>query len=328
MSDGSAIVAVGLSKRFGELEAVRGVDLEVRRGEIFAFLGPNGAGKTTTINMLCTLLRPTAGQARVAGHDVVRERRAVRASIGLVFQERTLDAQLTAEENLAFHAALYGLPRAEIPDRISRVLEMVDLADRRKGLVGTFSGGMARRLEIARGLMHAPEVLFLDEPTLGLDPQTRARIWEDVRRLRAEEGVTVFMTTHYMDEAEQADRIAIIDHGRIVATDTPSGLKATVGMDTVELATDDDETAVANLAAAGLQATRTSRAVVVRVADGAAAVPTIIGRVGVPVRLVQVHRPTLDDVFLHFTGREIRDETVEPGTDISRAFAAMHRRMR
>jgi ABC-2 type transport system ATP-binding protein len=172
-------VATGLSKRFGELEAVRGVDLEVHRGEIFAFLGPNGAGKTTTINMLCTLLRPTRGEARVAGHDVVRERRAVRASIGLVFQDRTLDAQLTAEENLTFHAVLYGLPRAEIPTRISRVLEMVDLADRRKDLVGTFSGGMARRLEIARGLMHAPEVLFLDEPTLGLDPQTRARIWED-----------------------------------------------------------------------------------------------------------------------------------------------------
>jgi ABC-2 type transport system ATP-binding protein len=320
-----AVVASKLSKRFAELEAVRDVDLEVRSGEMFAFLGPNGAGKSTTIKMLCTLLRPTGGRATVAGYDVERQPRAVRSKIGLVFQERTLDDQLTAQENLAFHATLYGLAKDEIPARISRVLSMVDLADRRKDLVGTFSGGMARRLEIARGLMHAPQVLFLDEPTLGLDPQTRARIWEDVRRLRDEEGVTIFMTTHYMDEAEYADRIAIIDHGKIVATDTPAGLKASVGLDTVRLETGDDTGAAGHLRAAGFDATVASNGVVVRVADGESSVPELIAKVVVPVRLVSVHRPTLDDVFMHFTGREIREEADTSG-EFTRTIAAMHRR--
>ena len=321
-----AVEATQLSKRFGDLDAVKGVDLEVGSGEIYAFLGPNGAGKTTTINMLCTLLRPTSGWASVAGHDVVKERRAVRSKIGLVFQDRTLDDQLTAEENLAFHATLYGLSKEDIGDRISSVLSMVGLANRRKDLVGTFSGGMARRLEIARGLMHAPQVLFLDEPTIGLDPQTRARIWEDVRRLREEEGVTIFMTTHYMDEAEYADRIAIIDHGAIVATDTPTALKGRVGLDTVRLATADDTWAVHSLTAAGFEADAGEDGVIVRVPYGEAAVPALIANVGVPVRLVSVHRPTLDDVFMHFTGRKIREEAESNGSAMARRFAAMQRR--
>jgi ABC-2 type transport system ATP-binding protein len=304
----AAVSVTGLAKSFGDIAAVKGVTFDVGAGEIFAFLGPNGAGKSTTIKMLCTLLRPTAGHATVAGHDVAHEPKAVRASIGLVFQERTLDEQLTADENLAFHGALYGIPKREMAQRSERVLEMVGLLDRRSDLVSAFSGGMARRLEIARGLMHAPTVLFLDEPTIGLDPQTRARIWEDVRRLRDEQGVTVFMTTHYMDEAEYAHRIAIIDRGTIVAMGSPAELKASVGLDTVLLATANDATAAARLGAAGFDLTVTDDGVLIRTADGESAVPPLIANAGVPVRLVRVRRPTLDDVFLHYTGREMRSE--------------------
>ncbi|MGH8973444.1 MAG: ABC transporter ATP-binding protein, partial [Acidimicrobiia bacterium] len=242
-----AVDVLGLSKHYGPVEAVRTVTFQVAPREVFAFLGPNGAGKSTTIRMLCTLTRPTAGQARVGGYDVARQPRAVRRSIGLVFQDQTLDEQLTAEENLRFHAVLYGVPRDEVGRRLDRVLELVDLTGRRSDLVSTYSGGMARRLEIARALLHTPGVLFLDEPTVGLDPQTRARMWEDVLRLRDEEGAAVFFTTHYMDEAEYADRIAIIDHGTIVALDTPAALKAAVGADTVHLRTADDATAAARL---------------------------------------------------------------------------------
>jgi ABC-2 type transport system ATP-binding protein len=325
VSTATAVSATGLAKRFGDNEAVKGVTFDVGTGEIFAFLGPNGAGKSTTIKVLCTLLRPTAGAATVAGHDVAREPKAARANIGLVFQERTLDEQLTADENLAFHGALYGIPRREMASRAGRVLEMVGLTERRKDLVSTFSGGMARRLEIARGLMHAPTVLFLDEPTLGLDPQTRARIWEDVRRLRDEQGVTVFMTTHYMDEAEYADRIAIIDRGSIVAMGSPAALKASVGLDTVLLATADDDAAAARLEAAGRDLARTADGVLVRVPDGESAVATLIREAAVPVRLVRVRRPTLDDVFLHYTGREMRSEP-DAGNSMIRQYLAARRR--
>ncbi|MEA3201815.1 MAG: type transport system ATP-binding protein [Thermoplasmata archaeon] len=315
-----AIEVEGLSKQFGDLKAVQDVRFEVEKGEVFAFLGPNGAGKSTTIKMLCTLLRPTGGSAKVGGHDVREEPRAVRRSIGLVFQERTLDDQLTAEENLRFHAVLYGVPAAELDARIDRVLKLVDLAERRKDLVSTFSGGMARRLEVARALLHAPEVLFLDEPTVGLDPQTRAKMWKDVMRLRDEEGVTIFMTTHYMDEAEYADRIAIIDHGKIVAIDTPTALKARVGADTVKLATSDDAQAAKNLASAGYDAKVGEKGgVVLRVQDGEGAVADIVGKAGVAIRNVNVHRPSLDDVFLHFTGHEIRPDEAQ-GSQMMRAW--------
>ncbi len=222
----SVIEVHDLTRRFGEFTAVDAISFDVREGEVFAFLGPNGAGKSTTINMLCTLARPTAGQVTVAGFDVAARPKAVRRNIGLVFQDQTLDDRLTAQENLRFHAVLYRVPSSEVDSRITRVLELVDLSDRRYDLVSEFSGGMARRLEIARALMHVPRVLFLDEPTIGLDPQTRALMWEDVLRLREEANVTMFLTTHYMDEAEYADRIAIIDHGKIVALDTPQALKA------------------------------------------------------------------------------------------------------
>jgi ABC-2 type transport system ATP-binding protein len=318
------VQAKDLGKTFGkgdkQVKAVDGVALQVHKGEVFAFLGPNGAGKSTTIKMLCTLLRPTGGSAEVAGFDVVDSPRAVRRRIGLVFQERTLDDQLTAEENLRFHAVLYGVPPAEVGPRIDRVLAIVDLASRRTDLVSTYSGGMARRLEVARALLHAPDVLFLDEPTVGLDPQTRARLWKDVLRLRDEEGVTVFMTTHYMDEAEVADRIAIIDHGKIVAVGSPAELKSAVGLDTVSLSTADDVRAKTALAKAGLQAEATAKGLVVKVADGEAAVARIVQAAGAGVRSVSVHKPSLDDVFLHFTGHEIRAESAEGQSAMVRAF--------
>ena len=217
----AAIEVHGLVKRFGEIEAVRGVDFEVASGEVFGFLGPNGAGKTTTINMLCTLVKPTEGWATVAGHDVVRERDDVRRNIGLVFQDPTLDNYLSAEQNLKLHAELYGLQSNLVAPRMQQVLQMVGLWERKDSPVGTFSGGMRRRLEIARGMMHSPRVLFLDEPTIGLDPQTRRSIWEYIRELKEREEITIFMTTHYMDEAEWCDRIAIMDNGQIVALDSP-----------------------------------------------------------------------------------------------------------
>lgn len=324
---GAALELEGLSKRYGQIEAVRDVTFTVARGEIFAFLGPNGAGKSTTIKMLCTLVEPTGGSATVAGADLLTDRAGVRRNIGLVFQEQTLDDQLTAEENLRFHAALYGVPRAEVADRCTYALELVDLADRRKDLVATFSGGMARRLEIARGLLHAPVVLFLDEPTVGLDPQTRTRIWQDVRRLREEIGVTVFFSTHYMDEAEYADRIAIIDHGRIVAIDTPAALKAAVGRDVVRLATSDDELALRRLEAdPEVEVDRGADELIARVVDGETAVPSLLATVGLPVRSVSVHKPTLDDVFLHFTGRQLRDDDAPQPSEMRRVMASHRRR--
>src|SRR5947209_4118854 len=242
--NGAAIVVRGLIKDYDQVRAVRGVDFEVKTGEVFGFLGPNGAGKTTTINMLCTLAKPTAGWATVAGHDVVRERDDVRRNIGLVFQDPTLDGYLSAEQNLKLHAELYGLQSDLVKPRMHQVLEMVGLWERRESVVGTFSGGMRRRLEIARGMMHSPRVLFLDEPTIGLDPQTRRSIWSYIRELKEREEITIFMTTHYMDEAEWCDRIAIMDHGEIVALDSPDALKAGVGTDRVTIHTDDNEAAI------------------------------------------------------------------------------------
>ena len=236
----SAIEVTDLVKSYGDVEAVRGVSFTVPRGEVFGFLGPNGAGKSTTINMLCTLATPTSGSARVSGFDVVIERDDVRRHIGLVFQDPTLDGYLTAEQNLRLHAELYGIDRGAIEARISQMLEMVELADRRSQAVMTFSGGMRRRLEIARGLLHSPRVLFLDEPTIGLDPQTRGSIWRYIAALQESEGTTIFMTTHYMEEAEFCDRIAIIDRGEIVVLDTPAALKASIGGDAGELTTLND----------------------------------------------------------------------------------------
>lgn len=304
-----AVHAAGLSKRYGSVHAVRDVSIEVQQGELFAFLGPNGAGKSTTINMLCTLARPSSGEASVAGVDITGQPRSVRQHIGLVFQSPTLDPQLTAEENLRFHAVLYRIPRAEVATRIARVLQLVGLADRTRSRVSTLSGGMRRRLEIARALLHTPSVLFLDEPTVGLDPHTRSRIWQDVLRLRDEANVTIFLTTHYLDEAEQADRIAIIDDGQIIACDAPAALKSTIGADAIDLQTADDVAARESLARAGYDVHVTPEGLRAYVPDGERAVGALTAALGVEILQLRMHRPSLDDVFLHFTGREIRDET-------------------
>ena len=308
MSDAPAVIVDGLRKSFDDIVAVDGVTFDVAAGESFGFLGPNGAGKSTTINILCTLLRPTGGSASVAGFDVASRPADVRRHIGLVFQDPTLDEYLTAEENLRFHAELYGVPRETTEDRLRDVLEMVELWERRKGIVATFSGGMRRRLEIARGLLHSPRVLFLDEPTVGLDPQTRAHIWSYIEELRKREEITIFLTTHYMDEAEHCDRIAIIDHGTIVAIDTPEALKASVGEDRMELRTADDEIAMRELRESfGLEPTTAEGAIRVYVANGDRFIPRLFAELTVPVVSVSVTQPTLDDVFMSYTGRTIRD---------------------
>ncbi len=317
----AAILVSGLTKTFDEIEAVRGVDFEVHTGEVFGFLGPNGAGKSTTINMLCTLLKPSAGSATVAGHDVVRERDAVRRNIGLVFQDPTLDGYLTAEQNLKMHAELYGVESALVAPRMRQVLEMVGLWERRSATVMTFSGGMRRRLEIARGLMHSPRVLFLDEPTIGLDPQTRRSIWRYIGELKEREEITIFMTTHYMDEAEFCDRIAIMDQGQIVAMDTPEALKAGVGADRIRVETADDATAMAVLARRfEIDASVADGVVTFYVTSGEAFVPRLFAELGVPIKSVNVSRPTLDDVFMTFTGSTIRDAEESGPANQSRAM--------
>ena len=297
-----------LVKRYGEVEAVRGIGFEVQPGETFGFLGPNGAGKSTTIKILCTLADPTSGTARVAGHDVVKERDTVRRNIGLVFQDTTLDNYLTGEQNLRFHADLYGVPRAQLAPRMRQVLDMVNLWDRRTTVVGTYSGGMKRRLEIARGLLHAPRVLFLDEPTVGLDPQTRSSIWEYINDLKRREDITIFLTTHYMDEAENCDRIAIIDRGQIVALDTPEALKASVGKDRVQISTADDPAAIKELKEHfGIDAAVHEHLVTFNVESGEQFVPRLFAELTQQIRSVSVARPSLDDVFMSYTGKTIRD---------------------
>jgi len=319
------IEVAGLTKRYGEVEAVRGIDLAVHAGETFGFLGPNGAGKTTTIKILCTLANATSGTATVAGYDTATQRDAVRRNIGLVFQDTTLDGYLTAEQNLRFHAELYGVPRDAVAPRMRQVLDMVGLWDRKDSLVSTFSGGMQRRLEIARGLLHAPHVLFLDEPTVGLDPQTRSSIWAYINELKGREDITIFLTTHYMDEAEHCDRIAIIDHGKVVAVDTPEALKASIGKDRVQIHTADDTSAIAALAGTfGIEAAVHEGAVTFSVASGEQFVPRLFTELDVPIRSVSVFRPSLDDVFMSYTGKTIRDAEAS-GTDAMRQMAARFR---
>jgi ABC-2 type transport system ATP-binding protein len=303
-----AIEARSLRKRFGDFEAVRGVSFQVMPGETYGFLGPNGAGKSTTISMLCTLLLPSDGTALVAGYDVATQRAQVRQRIGLVFQDTTLDDYLTAVENLRFHAELYGVPKQLVNERIRKVLEMVGLWDRKDSIVRTFSGGMKRRLEIARGLLHSPRVLFLDEPTVGLDPQTRLHIWTYINELKRREQITMFLTTHYMDEAEYCDRIAIMDGGTIVVEGTPEQLKAGVGKDRVMIRTDDDALATKRLQETfGLEAAPSEGALCVYTPGGESFVPRLFAELGVPIRSVSIARPTLDDVFMEHTGRTIRD---------------------
>ena len=320
------ILVSDLVKRYGEVEAVRGIGFEVQPGETFGFLGPNGAGKSTTIKILCTLADPTSGSARVAGYDVVKNRDTVRRNIGLVFQDSTVDNYLTGEQNLRFHADLYGVPKAQFAPRMRQVLEMVDLWERRQADVITYSGGMKRRLEIARGLLHAPRVLFLDEPTVGLDPQTRSSIWEYINDLKQREDITIFLTTHYMDEAENCDRIAIIDHGKIVAIDTPAALKASVGTDRVQITTNDDQAAIKELKDRfDLDAAIHEGMVTFNVESGEHFVPKLFAELTQQIKAVSVARPSLDDVFMSYTGKTIRDAEATLG-DRNRAHVMAFRR--
>ncbi len=318
----TVIEAKGLVKKYGDLEAVAGIDLEVHAGEIFGFLGPNGAGKSTTISMLCTLLTPTAGVARVAGMDVMHDPAAVRQRIGLVFQDPSLDDQLTARENLEFHAFIYSVPAAVRRPRVDEMLALMQLSERASSAVKTFSGGMKRRLEIGRGMLHQPQILFLDEPTLGLDPQTRKSIWTHLNELRSKKGVTIFMTTHYMDEAEYCDRIAIIDHGKIVAIGTPEELKARVGGDVVTMTSNQPDLAATEIQdMLGVVPSRDNGTLRMEVADGKAFVPRLVRELTAPVDTVSLRGPSLDDVFLKLTGRAIREEEVST-RDFNRQMAS------
>ncbi len=312
-----------LVKKFGALTAVDGVSFNVAAGEAFGFLGPNGAGKTTTINILCTLTRPTSGRASISGFDVVRQQNKVRQAIGLVFQDPSLDDQLTGLQNLRFHASVYNVTGSVREQRIEQVLKMTELWDRRNNQVRTSSGGMKRRLELARGLLHHPKVLFLDEPTLGLDPQTRNRIWEYIVEMQRQEGTTLFLTTHYMDEADKASRIAIIDHGKLIAMDTPENLKKIAGKDIITAKTGDDDKAIEEIKLRyGIEARRSGSGLNFDVTNGEEFLPSFIKGFGVPILSVSMHRPSLEDVFLKLTGREIREESV----DAMKAFVGMHGR--
>ncbi|MBU7017950.1 MAG: ATP-binding cassette domain-containing protein [Theionarchaea archaeon] len=303
------ITADNLCKHFNGIKAVDGVSFSVEKGEIFGFLGPNGAGKTTTINILCTLLKPTSGTASINGFDILKDPHNVRRSIGLIFQEPSLDDRLTAEENLDFHGMIYDIPKDVREERKEELLKMVELWDRKKDQVKTYSGGMKRRLEIARGLLHHPRLLFLDEPTLGLDPQTRNHIWTYIHKLRNEQGITIFMTTHYMDEAENCDRIGIIDYGKIVAMDTPDDLKRMVGGDIITLKTTDDEKAEREIGERyKIQVRRDEKGIHLEIENSEEFIPEFISSFSTRINSINLRRPTLDDVFMKLTGHEIRKE--------------------
>jgi ABC-2 type transport system ATP-binding protein len=309
-----AIVVEGLERSFDEVLAVQGVDLSVEEGEIFGFLGPNGAGKTTTVRMLTTLLLPTGGHASVAGHDVVKQARAVRATIGVALQEAALDPLMTGRELIRLQATLQGLPSAAGRQRADDLLERVDLAAAADRRVGTYSGGMQRRLDLAAALVHEPRVLFLDEPTTGLDPVSRKTIWEEVRALN-DEGTTVFLTTQYLEEADQlADNVAIIDSGRIVAEGTPDSLKTEIGNPHIQL-----QLAAGSIAEAEEVCARVGkllppvdgRTVLVEAENGAADIPKVVRALddaGIAVESLELVRPTLDDVFVAKTGHHLEKD--------------------
>ena len=307
----------GLTKKFDELIAVNNVTFSVKKGEIFGFLGPNGAGKTTTIKMLTTLLRSTEGSAEVAGFNINKNKNEVRKSIGIVFQEPALDIDLTGRENLDFHARMYGLEGDKRKSRISEVLKLVDLEDKKDVLVKNYSGGMKRRLEIARGLMHFPNVLFLDEPTLGLDAQTRRAIWEYILKMNKEEGTTVFLTTHYMDEADYlCDRVGIIDHGKILVIDTTENLKSSIGNDVITLSCSNFDKLTKRLKSESWikNVKQHDSYLTLGVEKGEEKIPLIIEIAqsqDIKIKSISVRKPTLDDVFLYFTGRSMRDTEAE-----------------
>ncbi len=310
-----AIKTKNLSKKFKELVAVDSVSLEISEGELFGLLGPNGAGKTTFLSMLSTMLSPSNGSATVNGFEVTKQPNEVRKSIGIVFQDPSLDTQLTAYENLDLHGRLYGMQKDLRKERIEFVLKLVDLWGRRNSLVKTFSGGMKRRLEIARGLMHKPKVLFLDEPTLGLDPQTRRHIWAYIKKLNKEEKITMILTTHYLEEADfLCDRIAIIDFGKIVALDTAENLKRVVKGEILKVNSSNNRLLNEKLQSISINSIKEINGFLqLNVGEGEKLIPKIVliaDKSNVRVNSIELHKPTLDDVFIHFTGRKIREETL------------------
>ncbi len=301
-----------LTKEFNGLVAVDSINLKVKEGEIFGFLGPNGAGKTTTINMLCTLLKPTKGTALVNGYDIIEQPSEVRKSIGIVPQESVLESELTARENLRFHAELYKMPKKEIEERINECLKLVGLEKRANDKVANFSGGMRRRLEIVRAFLHRPKILIMDEPTIGLDPQTRRRIWEYITNLNKEEGITIFLTTHYLEEADfLCHRVGIIDFGKLLACDTPSNLKDMLGsQDIIEVEVTEQREFLKVMASTNPKVLEDGR---IRISGrGEKIIPKIIKaaeEVKAKILHLSVREPTLEDVFIHYTGRAIREST-------------------
>ncbi|WOF17135.1 ATP-binding cassette domain-containing protein [Methanoplanus sp. FWC-SCC4] len=312
-----AVSVENLTKKFGDFTAVDGISLDIPEGEIFGLLGPNGAGKTTTISMLATMLNPTSGKAEINGHDINKDEEGVRKSIGIVFQDQSLDEELTAWENMDFHGRLYRIPKKIRLERTGELLDLVGLEDRKDDLVKTYSGGMRRRLEIARGLLHRPKVLFLDEPTLGLDPQTRNYLWDYIEKLSREMKITVILTTHYMDEADRlCGRVGIIDKGRIVALDTPENLKKRTGGDVITVKSPDYSCKIPGLNESWIEKVESSEGFFsIALHDAEEHMSELIGiliKDNIRITSVSVHKPTLEDVFLHYTGRTIRDE--EAGT--------------
>lgn len=323
-----AIQVKDLTKTFSNLVAVDHISFDIKQGEIFGLLGPNGAGKTTTLSMLATMQKPVSGTAMVMGKDIEREEDEVRKAIGIVFQDQSLDEELTASENMDFHGRLYRIPPDIRKQRIKELLLLVELHDRKDDLVKTFSGGMRRRLEIARGLLHHPSVLFLDEPTLGLDPQTRNHLWQYIAILSREKNITIILTTHYMEEADRlCDRIAIIDHGTIIALDTPQNLKNGIGGDIITITTPDPETVATLLSEPWiLSLEQHSGEVRIHLQQAEQHISEIIARLTrhpVQITAVSIHKPTLEDVFLSCTGKTIREQEVD-GKEMMR----MHRMMR
>ena len=312
-----AIKINNLTMKFGNLIAVNKISFNVKQGEIFGFLGPNGAGKTTTLSILSTLLAPTSGEAIVNGFNVTTEMDDVRSSIGMVFQDMTLDDELTAYENMDMHGRFYGVGKEDRKERIAKLLKLVDLEKRKDSLVKTFSGGMKRRLEIARGLLHEPKILFLDEPTLGLDPQTRNKLWEYIKKLNKDTGLTIILTTHYMDEADQlSDRIAIIDKGTIIALDTPDNLKKKLGGDIITIVTAKSEKfeQLLKKQAWCKSIKEHDQTLAINVKDASKTISEVIKLAdmnSIIIDSANIHKPSLEDVFLHFTGKTIREQDAD-----------------
>lgn len=310
----NAIETFKLTKAFANLTAVDALDINVESGEIFGLLGPNGAGKTTTISMLCTILKPTSGTAVVNGFDIVKEAMQVRKSIGIVFQDPSIDDRMTGRENLFMHANLYGVPTSEQKSRIDNVLKLVELEDRANDLMRTYSGGMRRRLELARGLIHYPKILFLDEPTIGLDPQTRDHVWRYIRELKEKHDITIVLTTHYMDEADRlSDRIAIMDYGKIIALDTPEKLKETLEGDVVIIKANNPQALISVLSEKmGIRNIHmVDETIEASVKNGKSILPRIVDMAtqnSIFVESISLREPNLEDVFLHYTGRTIRSD--------------------